>query len=105
MKVQCTCGVRFNNLRQQREHSMLLAPYRHIYHPEHKPTKENSMNYSEAWAVTRTKPVYVLKSDARTKKNCFVSLDEIPMTEEQARNMAHELNATFRRTMKRNITR
>jgi hypothetical protein len=54
------------------------------------------MRYSIAEAVTRSKPVYVLRSDSNAKKNCLLGIEEIPMTEEKARRVVKELNKVFR---------
>jgi len=55
------------------------------------------MNFSFADAITKTKPFFVMKSDANRKTNCFIGSEEFPMTEEVARAMTRELNKVFRK--------
>ena len=61
------------------------------------------MNYTFAEAVTRTRPVYVMKAETKAKKNCFVKIDEVPMTEETARRICSVLNYQFRKAISRKI--
>ena len=55
------------------------------------------MKYAFAEAVTTGKPIQVMKSDAKSRKNCFLVIDEIPMTEIEARMLASRLNAELKK--------
>jgi hypothetical protein len=54
------------------------------------------MNYSFASAITKTRPALVMESDARGKKKWFVSLNEVDMTDEDARKFASLINTAYR---------
>jgi len=36
MKVRCSCGKEFRNIQEQKEHSIILAPFGKILSPEHR---------------------------------------------------------------------
>ena len=54
------------------------------------------MKYSVANEVSKVGVVSVMRSDSTNKKNCFISLEEIPMTEELAGKVAEVVDLEFR---------
>ena len=54
-KFKCNCGRIFEKRIHVREHSMLLAPYHKLMHPDHFLIDDNSILTAKAWEKTANK--------------------------------------------------